>query len=152
MKAEIFNLGFATLANCFGHIANTIGQLNIIEVQKIYWQDLKDIEDEKFTAGVAWCRHHCKYFPSIAELGASCFNGDQNWHEHIVDNKRRLAQRKLKKLKPPMSEEKRRENQGKLIALVEDGLAKPAQPKASPEERKAVLREQAEKLAGGGEL
>jgi len=119
MKRDTFNLGFATLLNAFSYAADRLSP----ETQEIYWQDLKDIPDKRFQAGVDWCRHHSEFFPSIAKLGAACFAGNENWHEDIVKHKRLEFQRRMKQIAPPMREEQRRENQ-RRVAEIANSLGK----------------------------
>jgi len=115
MKRETFNLQMAVLVNAFSYAVDRITD----ETLEIYWLDLKEIPDEKFVEGCAWCRHHGKFFPSIAELGAAAHGGRENWHETMVDQKRQLFYRKARALEPPLTEEQRLENQRKINALAE---------------------------------
>jgi hypothetical protein len=114
MKRETFNLGVTTLLNAFPSAVDRITN----ETLEIYWLDLKDIPDNKFISGITWCRHHLKFFPMISELGMSCFNGNENWAEEIVHQKRLAFDRQQKKLTPPMGEKKKLENQQKVSALA----------------------------------
>lgn len=139
MRREVFNRGYTFLIE-----ANpSVNVDRAMESQETYWMDLKDIPDARFGVGVDWCRHHLKFFPAISELGAACYNGDQNWHEKIVEQKRALYERKQKQLSPPMSEEERRGNQGRLTNLAKDlGRAKAVEPikKEAPEESPTIKK------------
>ena len=115
MKRETFNLQMAVLVNAFSYAVDRITD----ETLEIYWLDLKDVPDERFVDGCAWCRYHRKFFPSIAELGAASHNGHEDWHERIVERKRLAFYTKTKSLESPMSEEERRENQRRVHELAE---------------------------------
>jgi hypothetical protein len=66
LTREFFNRQFAALVNAY-----TIAQKLSGEAQDVYWEMLKDIPDAKFAAGVKSCLAACKFFPTIAELGAA---------------------------------------------------------------------------------
>ena len=115
MTREEFNFGFALLINAYTLSADRITP----EMQEIYWQDLKEVPVDKFQIGVAWCRHHLEFFPSIAKLGSACYAGNVQWHESIYAQKRDALARKLKKLEPPMSDSDRLDNQRRVKDLIE---------------------------------
>lgn len=64
MKRETFNLNFTALVKAFFHSGQKIDP----ETQDVYWEMLKDIRDEYFTAAVRFCLVECKFFPTIFEL------------------------------------------------------------------------------------
>ena len=66
MNRKFFNTQFAALVNAY-----TIAQKLSDESQDVYWEMLKDIPEDKFAVGVKECLGHCKFFPTIAELGAA---------------------------------------------------------------------------------
>jgi len=112
---DTFNFGMAALLNAFTHMADRYTK----EMQEIYWLDLKDVPDEKFQAGVSWCRHHLDFFPSIAKLGSACYGGNANWHEEIVNNRRLAMAAKAKRIDhQPMTDEQRKENQRKIMDIA----------------------------------
>lgn len=66
MTREFFNRHFAVIINAY-----TISDKLSGEAQDVYWEMLKEIPGDKFAAGVKQCLATCKYFPTIAELGAA---------------------------------------------------------------------------------
>ena len=64
MNREFFNKQFAALVNAYS-IARKLSD----ESQDVYWEMLKDINDEDFADGVKTCLAECRFFPTVAELG-----------------------------------------------------------------------------------
>lgn len=66
MNRQFFNQQFAALVSAY-----TVARQMSDESQDVYWEMLKDIPEEKFAKGVKQCLATCKFFPTIAELGAA---------------------------------------------------------------------------------
>lgn len=67
MKPETFKIGYAALINAFANSEKTTPA-----TMDVYWEMLRRMPDEKFETGVRKCLATCKFFPTIAELGAAC--------------------------------------------------------------------------------
>jgi hypothetical protein len=66
MTREFFNKQYAALVAAYS-IARKMSDVS----QEIYWEMLQDISDDDFADGVKDCLASCKFFPTIAELGAA---------------------------------------------------------------------------------
>ena len=145
MNRESFNVGYVALVNAFSHAPES--RLDNEAAQEIYWLRLQEIGDQRWHDAVAWCLDHCKFFPSIAELGTAAFDGNPNWAEMIERRKRLDFNRKMRSLAPPLSPEERKKNQREIVQIASNlGNKYADSPKQSVDERKAQLKAQAEKL------
>lgn len=78
MTEVIFKHGYLALLAAFPAFKGTD------ETQKIYWEILKKIPDDRWNRGVAWALDNLDYFPSIHELGDACMGQpDANWRRMV---------------------------------------------------------------------
>lgn len=72
MKRAFFNKQFAGLVAAY-----SMAQKLPEETQDVYWEMLKDMDEEDFAEAVKECLGDCKFFPTIAELGEAAFPAKQ---------------------------------------------------------------------------
>ena len=86
------------------------------ETQRVYWRALQTIPDDIFREGIGLCVSSCKFFPTISEIGESCYGTESAWRTYLAGMRRAHAKRRQALPAP--------DEQGRVKALISDLVEK----------------------------